>query len=53
MGELTVRNVGDGPLRIHRVGVAPTERWPEAPPGLGVQVFERDAPIPPGGARTY
>ncbi len=53
VAELRVNNVGPGALRIHRVGLAPSEAWPEAPPGLGVQALERDAAIPPGGSRSY
>jgi NADH-quinone oxidoreductase subunit M len=53
VAELRVRNVGDGPLRILRVGLPTGGPWPDAPPGLGVQALERDAPIPPGGTRTY
>lgn len=53
VAELRVKNVGQGPLRVHRVGLAASEAWPESPPGLGVQALERDAPIPPGGSRSY
>jgi NADH:ubiquinone oxidoreductase subunit 4 (subunit M) len=53
-GALTVRNGGDGPLQIFRVGVLVDEGEARAPSGLGVLAPDRSAtPLAPGETRTY
>ncbi len=53
-GTFQIKNVGEGPLEVFRVGFEREEGLPRAPAGVGISSGERETkPLQPGEVRTY